>query len=51
MGFVLFLAVLGGVFAIVTALGGGFGVATIAAWVVALLCSFIWFTARQGRRY
>lgn len=51
MGFVLFLVVLGGVFGIVTALGGGFWVANIAAWAVALLCSFIWFTARQGRRY
>lgn len=51
MAFVLFFVVLGGVYAIATALGAGFWVATIAAWVVALACSFFWFSARQGRRH
>jgi len=51
MGFVLFLVVLGVVYLIASALGAGFWVANIAAWVVALACSFFWFNARQGRRH
>ncbi|MCX6391362.1 MAG: hypothetical protein NTX95_02520 [Actinobacteria bacterium] len=51
MGFILFILVLGGVYAVAVALGAGFWVATIAAWIVALFCSFIWFNARNSRRY
>ncbi len=51
MGLILFLVVAAGVYGIATALGADWLVATIAAWVVALTCSFFWFKARQGRRY
>jgi len=47
MGLILFLVILGAVYAVATALGASFIVATILAWVIALACSFFWFKARN----